>query len=171
VSLAAAARAAIRDQRRAAEANATREALAKRLLERRIFPSKRFRVDGSRAGNSQLLKADDAALSRGRYGGTIVEIITLAQFLTEKATGLPPCREATCSADADRPCHDGKGYVIKPHKNRLRGGTGAGYDACQTCGAHKHDACKTPKGKARKPHKDRPFIEMPTPTVQPGGAP
>jgi len=97
-----------------------------------------------------------------RYGGKVVEIVTIAAFLKEISKKLPPCKLRACGALTGEPCKDG-GYLVRPHANRTGGLDGRfdteadGLPACpeSACPAEEHRPCVSPSGKRRKPHKSR----------------
>jgi hypothetical protein len=125
--------------------------------------TRRFRVEGSRVGNSMLLNADNAKKEAVNYGGKVVEVTTLDAVFREMAVGLPRCERKSCRAEKDEPCHDKKGFVSRPHKNRF----GDDEPVRELHKATKHvcpvDRCKAPVGEACKgkngrncaPHKER----------------
>lgn len=61
------------------EAQASRPDLLDMAIERwlseRKWPLKRWRIEGTAAGNSRLLGEREAHKQRGRLGGTVVEVI------------------------------------------------------------------------------------------------
>jgi hypothetical protein len=157
---------AARDQRRNAEAAATHDKLAAILLAKSKFPAKRFRVDKSKAGNSQLLNDSGAQSTQRQYGGSIVELISKAQWLTAKAKEYDyrPCKVPDCNAPQGQPCRDRAG-VRHPHPSRLGKRERPAVELaltkgpCATCSAKAQEPCRSPTGRARKPHDDRPDLQ------------
>lgn len=92
------------------------------------WPRKRFRVEGSAAGNSMLLSKIEARRTQSRYGGEIVELLpempSLDRLHQDAAAGLPPCPK--CHAAADHPCVKAGGRrstyqkPTLPHRARVR---------------------------------------------------
>lgn len=113
------------------------------------WPSKRFRVEGSRAGSSKLLTRVEAEVTSKQYGGTVVELIpakgeSLGTMAEAAAQGLPECPQ--CGAQANRSCRRGteRGAPRTPHAARLRMVEGRrnaheevaiGLPECPLCGA------------------------------------
>lgn len=65
-----------RHNRRAIEASATREELAARLIAGSPpWPRARYRVEGSPAGNSALVRRERAEVLAVRFGGQVVEVV------------------------------------------------------------------------------------------------
>lgn len=125
--------------------------------------TRRYRVEGSRVGNSKLLNADDAKRDQINYGGRVVEVVTLDAIFTEMADDLPRCKRQSCKADKDEPCRDARGNICRPHRNRLgeeepvRALHKATKHVCPVdrCKAPVGEACKGKNGKNCAPHKER----------------
>ncbi len=66
------------------------------------YPPARFRVETQTAKNSYLLDKEAAAATFQRYGGEIVEVVTLPELYTEHAKRLGACRD--CGAKPGEPC-------------------------------------------------------------------
>jgi hypothetical protein len=121
--------------RRALETSMTREeAIAqphKKLANTNKWPSRRFRVEGSRAGNSYLLTKKRAESMQRQMGGVVVELIherpkeakaPRVSKNEERAIGMLACPR--CSAEADKPCRSTGGSeaprtIVAPHKVRV----------------------------------------------------
>lgn len=100
----------------AREASATLEELRARRT-RPIY--RRFRVEGSRAGNSRLLRRDGAEEARRRYGGTIVEVYprqTREEKAASVARDMPACPR--CKVPSGEPCIAASGNIREPHARR-----------------------------------------------------
>ena len=96
------------------EASWTREeaiAWAKNL---RGWPSRRYRLERSRAGSSRLVTKWDALNLKSLYGGEVMELIPSAAYHLAKSLKKCP----TCKARARRPCKTSAGAKRRPHKNR-----------------------------------------------------
>lgn len=74
------------------------------------WPARRFRVEGSHAGNSRLLPKKLAVATRSKYGGVLVELIPLPTIAGEpkktlnqsRVDGMPACPR--CGAAVGWPC-------------------------------------------------------------------
>jgi len=80
----------------------------------RHWPSRRFRVEKSRAGNSRLISARLADEMKGRYGGEIIEMIE--HVALELGRDMRKCKQ--CDAKAGAPCVAGSGNLRRPHSKR-----------------------------------------------------
>jgi hypothetical protein len=119
--------------RRALETTITKEAALAEALEylenTARWPSRRFRVEGSRVGSSYLLTKKRAESTQRQMGGLVVEVISerpkeaKAPRVTksaERAIAMPACPK--CSAEAGKPCRTaGAGAVreVPPHEVRV----------------------------------------------------
>ena len=75
----------------------------------RSWPKRRFRVEGSSAGNSRLLDEYRAQRTKDMYGGEIVELIP--------SSGMRRC--GYCRAKRHAPCQSSTGkFLTKPHAGR-----------------------------------------------------
>lgn len=153
------------------ESKLTPEQLLAEALEAKTFPGRRFRLTSPAAGVSRLLTQQAAGRARDRFGGDVVELITMKDWLTATARGLPTCERASCQAPAGRPCRDVHG-IRKPHPNRLgkRESTRIAleeYLRCETCGAWPGKSCVTESGMVRRAHKGRPMLAPPAPVAEP----
>jgi hypothetical protein len=74
---------------------------------------KRWRVEGSRAGNSRLLMNHTAVATCARYGGKVVEVIPMIPLAERQAAKMPTCPR--CEAPAGKPCKSRNAKVVKPH--------------------------------------------------------
>ena len=77
---------------------------------------RRFRVEGSRAGNSRLVTQTTAKRYKGEYGGKIVEVVPLVSLAERQAKDLPGCE--FCKAAAGEPCKSKTGKLRVPHAGR-----------------------------------------------------
>jgi len=114
----------------AAEATISAEdaiAYAKELREQGArWPRRRWRVEGTAAGNSKLLTEERAIAVQRRTGGTVVLIIPTPTELglapmtvnTSLAIGLPTC--AVCQQKPGEPCRTPKGKSRPPHEERVK---------------------------------------------------
>jgi hypothetical protein len=153
-----------RTNRRAQESTATHEDLRAQALRRyadsKRWTGRRFRVEGTGAGNSFLMGKKRAEATQRKYGGRVVDAIGIKPKGTskreEQAAALPAC--PTCGAAAGLPCvrrsptrvtvavGSVKVTVAKnvaPHKKRIAAHEGAKADANRELGA------KISKGRAR----------------------
>jgi hypothetical protein len=74
---------------------------------------KRWRVEGSRGGNSRLLMHHTAQAARAKYGGAVVEVIPFKPLAERQAAGMPTCPR--CKAEAGKPCTSKSDAITKPH--------------------------------------------------------
>ncbi|MCC7024643.1 MAG: hypothetical protein IT338_17580 [Thermomicrobiales bacterium] len=153
------------------ESTLTPEQLLAQALKDKAFPTHRFRLESPKAGASRLLTQKAAARAQARYGGDVVELVTMKDWLTATAQSLPTCERASCQAPAGLPCRDVHG-IRKPHPNRLgkRESTRIAleeYLRCETCGAWPGKSCVTESGMVRRAHKDRPMLAPPAPVAEP----
>jgi len=74
---------------------------------------KRWRVEGSRGGNSRMLMKDTATAACARYGGKVVEVIPSIPLAERQAAKMPACPR--CEAVAGKPCQSRNAKVVKPH--------------------------------------------------------
>lgn len=89
----------------------------------KYWPQRRFRLEDSRAGNSRLIKEQQARDMMGKYGGTVVELIppggdtdarlNAYQVASEDMPKCPHCKESK-----GRPCRGPQGGQRMPHKKR-----------------------------------------------------
>ena len=89
----------------------------------RYWPRRRWRLEGSNAGNSRLIKETQARNMKALYGGTIVELIpaggdtdarlTAYQVASEGMPKCPHCRESKGKA-----CRGPQGGQRMPHSKR-----------------------------------------------------
>lgn len=125
--------------------------------------TRRFRVEGSRVGNSMLLTKEAAVRDQLNYGGKVVEVVTVDAIFIEMARSLPRCKRESCKAEKDQPCRDGRGNIIRPHRNRFgeeepaRELHPSTKNPCPApeCGAPAGTPCKGKNGKNCAPHKAR----------------
>ena len=107
-----------RAQDRAWEAMATHEELRahyKEALRLRMM-RRRFRVEGTRAGNSYLLTKTSAIETRARHGGKIAEVIPFTSLPERQAATLPACPR--CKVEKGKPCVSSSKKVRAPHQAR-----------------------------------------------------
>lgn len=141
------------------EAMWTREQAAEWAAKQSKWPlMRRFRLEGSRAGNSRLVTKIHGDSLKSQYGGTLVELLDppppRRSKREEAADGLPACR--WCRVLANEPCKtttDGaKGRM--PHSIRLReaelADAVADLPPCPACSAKAAEPCLTPKGNLRR---------------------
>lgn len=157
--------------RRVREVDMTAAQLLALALDRGRFPAKRFRVEGSRCGSSELLTKFDAERSVICYGGTKVEIVTLEMYLRAQAKDLPACSRSTCKAAAGEPCKRNapSGFGVaspstyrNPHANRTAKPVPRSISAARSlptcpephCRAKAGEPC-TRAGRLRMPHPSR----------------
>ena len=131
----------------------------------RHWPSRRFRVEGSRAGNSKLVCERDAIGMRIQYGGEVVELVPSARALARKsvyevaAEDLGECPR--CKAPDGKPCTWPTGGAPRyPHAKRedpsnLYTRAAEGLGDCSWCKAKAGEACTWPRGLQRRPHERR----------------
>lgn len=89
------------------------------------WPRRRWRVEGTSAGNSKLLTEERAIKVQRRTGGKVVLVIPtptelgLAPMTANQAlaVGLPTC--SVCQREAGEPCRTPKGKSRKPHSDRI----------------------------------------------------
>lgn len=131
----------------------------------RSWPGWRFRVEGSRAGNSRLLGKKAAEQTQAKYGGVLVEVIptptaagepkrTVNQSLADELGACP-----SCQAPARHPCLTPKGKSRKPHGSRIKHADlykqAQRLPPCRTCKADPGEPCTDTKGAYRPPHSRR----------------
>ena len=141
------------------ESTLTPEQLLAQALKDKAFPTHRFRLESPKAGASRLLTQKAAARAQARYGGDVVELVTMKDWLAATARTLPACERASCQAPAGAPCRDVHG-IRKPHLNRTGGVDRKRlaleeYLRCETCGAWPGKPCVTTTGMIRRVHKER----------------
>lgn len=102
--------------------------------------ARRWRLEGTKVGNSHLVTRAKGLELRGAYGGELVELVPppARRFtLKERAAAdkLPFC--PVCAAERGKPCRARKGGGIRqPHKKRMEFHgivTAFGEQAIQTC--------------------------------------
>jgi len=146
------------------ESRITREQVLAMALKAKA--ARRFRLEQSRAGESRLLTAIAVNRAQARYGGQIVELVTMAEWLIATAETLPRCERASCQARHGQPCRNVHG-IRAPHKNRLGKAEPPRialeeYLRCETCGAWPGKPCHTESGAPRpRVHKERPMLAPP----------
>jgi hypothetical protein len=136
----------------------------KRFARAGHWPTRRYRVQDSRAGTSKLLSKTEAHGTMTRYGGKIVELVPsrvdyLAEFkgvrldpypMLTSARDLPEC--PTCKAPTGTPCKRGDGEPMWPHVRRIKAvgyataeammlAQAVLYDGCAACDAGAGIAC------------------------------
>ena len=77
---------------------------------------RRFRVEGTAAGNSRLLTKSKAKETRNRHGGHIAEVIPFTPLAVRQAADLPDCKH--CKVEAGKPCKSNTDKVRVPHMVR-----------------------------------------------------
>jgi hypothetical protein len=85
------------------------------------WPKRRWRLEGSRAGNSRLLRETQAINMKSLYGGTIVELIPAGKGgrktrFEVAAEDMPRC--PYCKQRKNRPCKASDGSPRMPHAKR-----------------------------------------------------
>jgi hypothetical protein len=127
------------------------------------WPTRRFRVEGSYAGNSRLLPKKLAERTREKYGGKLVEVIPLPTISGEPKKTLNQSRVADMPACPK--CGAGVGWACKaklrhngaplkpcpPHKARVKAQADAWAKALDASAA----ALKAATKKERKPRAKR----------------
>lgn len=98
------------------EAKATHKQLVAKHASKFPITRKRWRLEGTRAGNSRLLMLETANLSRARYGGKVVEVIPFTPLAVRQAAKLPECPH--CKAEKAKPCKSSNGKIVTPHLRR-----------------------------------------------------
>lgn len=149
------------DSRRALETRMTPGEFLRTLIDREAvkFPAKRYRVEGSDAGNSYILDLEDAQRTRQKYGGTIVELVSSTAFHGATAKFIKnACEE--CDAERGKPCLDNLGNITAPHDVRMGKTTRADRAAlklpeCGTCKAKAGRPCRNKGGRKQMPHPAR----------------
>lgn len=128
------------------------------------WPKRRFRVEGSRAGNSRLVGEETAKVIRSKHGGQVVELIPPAKSIVRKsvyevaAEDLGDCPR--CKASADAPCVWPDGSRRYPHKKREQPRSAyeqaaQEFGKCPWCKAEPGEACTWRRGVQRLPHSRR----------------
>lgn len=77
---------------------------------------RRYRLEGTAAGNSRMVTKALAERLRIRYGGGIVQIFEMRPLVERQALGLIVC--PVCEATAGEPCVSKLGNLRKPHAVR-----------------------------------------------------
>lgn len=138
------------------------------------WPWRRYRVEGTAAGNSKLLIDMAAENACRKYGGTIVELIpTRARYLADRgltgrysradamAEDLPACPK--CQAAAGHACTLPTGQKRVPHSNRTKLHAAmegaADLPLCARCGQLAGRPCVTKGGHLRDPHQGRVTVD------------
>lgn len=113
--------------------------LAAKAEGRSRLPSRRWRLEGSRAGNSALVNEKTGRELSQQWGGSLVEVIEAAPFYAAHFACEVPCPKKSCKAEVGKCCvtSDGKPTVV--HKKRAE------------AWAHKDDAPPEPGTKEVKP--------------------
>ena len=104
------------DHERAWEATATHAQLKAKHQGKFPIIRRRFRVEGTQVGNSRLLTWEKAMDTRGRYGGSIAEVIEFKPLAERQALNLKACPH--CEVAAGKPCKSNHGKVVPPHAKR-----------------------------------------------------
>lgn len=89
----------------------------------KCWPSRRFRLEGSLAGNSRLVKWNLATEMQRSYGGTVVELIPEKPERTKTryesaSTGMSKCPK--CKETKGKACRTPHGGQRMPHDSRLK---------------------------------------------------
>lgn len=86
------------------------------------WPTRRWRVEGSRAGNSRLLHKKTADHTRLKYGGSVVELIPAPPPPNYADSDLYPAVHKgacpRCKAPIGAPCFTDKKKPRRPHSAR-----------------------------------------------------
>lgn len=98
------------------EARATHNELAARHANAYPITRRRWRVEGTRAGNSRLLTHTSAINCCVAYGGKVVNVIPFTPLAERQAAKLPDCPR--CHAANGKPCKSSLGRVVTPHQVR-----------------------------------------------------
>lgn len=77
---------------------------------------RRWRLEGTLAGNSRLVTRALAERLRSRYGGGIVQVFELRPLCERQALALPEC--PVCTVAAGEPCISKLGNPRRPHARR-----------------------------------------------------
>jgi hypothetical protein len=84
------------------------------------LPAKRFRLEGSRVGNSPLVTEDVAhALRREHGGGTVVEVINAHAFYAAHFACEVACPKKSCQQPAGAPCVTNELKATLVHAQRV----------------------------------------------------
>lgn len=147
------------------ESSLTREQVLAQAIADKAFPSRRYRLETVLAGASRLLTEKEAARAQRRYGGNIVELVTMTDWLRAKAAGLPGCARPSCMAAPGAPCRNVHG-LRHPHACRIGMFEPAKlaleeYLQCATCGAWPGKPCVSSSGRSRRVHPGRPVLAPP----------
>lgn len=132
--------------------------------EQRTWPTRRYRVEGSRAGNSRLVTFGTAVNLQKAYGGEIVELIEKrgtkedTKRCDSRHLELGDC--PVCFRPAGQPCERPSGERRAPHTARLGEFpsqiAAKGLPECPTCKAAAGAPCMRPRDqKWRRPHRAR----------------
>jgi hypothetical protein len=105
-----------RERKWAWEAVATHKELIAEYGRKSPLTRRRWRTEGSRAGNSRLLTLTKARDARAKYGGRVVEVIPFTSLAIRQAAGLKVCPH--CKASAGEPCKSSSGATVTPHLKR-----------------------------------------------------
>lgn len=85
------------------------------------WTTRRYRLEGSRAGNSRLVTLWHVKALKAEYGGEIVELIPpkgppALSANQERAVGLDACPH--CGVEPNDPCVAPRGAMVPPHVKR-----------------------------------------------------
>ena len=98
------------------EAKATRKELEAKHANKSPITRRRWRVEGTHAGNSRLLTELKAKDTRAKYGGAVHEVIPFTPIEVRQAKDLPAC--PYCEAAKGEPCQSSEGNTVAPHAKR-----------------------------------------------------
>ena len=98
------------------EARASRTRLIHEYGNRSPMLRRRWRVEGSQAGNSRLLTRPKAIETKARYGGQVCQVIPMVPLENRLSANMPKC--PFCKVAKGKPCETRSGKISKPHLKR-----------------------------------------------------